>query len=102
MRTFSSLKCLSVLPLAPLCSAIIAGQQAGLLSPPFIVSVQISGLFGDSHKCGGSIIGPRAVLTAAHCCDGTTKSKLKIRYGSKTFKSGGNLSSIEQLIIHPD
>ncbi|KAG7479023.1 transmembrane protease serine 2-like [Solea senegalensis] len=39
------------------------GQQASLGSWPWQVSLQVSG----SHRCGGAIISPYWIVTAAHC-----------------------------------
>uniref|UniRef100_A0A5F8GS37 Peptidase S1 domain-containing protein n=1 Tax=Monodelphis domestica TaxID=13616 RepID=A0A5F8GS37_MONDO len=42
---------------------IVGGQEARPHSYPYSVSIQ----YGGEHFCGGSLIRPQWVLTAAHC-----------------------------------
>lgn len=42
---------------------IIGGHEAKPHSRPYMVSVQSKGV----HTCGGALLNPRWVLTAAHC-----------------------------------
>lgn len=44
---------------------IVGGCSINIKEAPYQVSLQTSG----SHMCGGSIIGSRFIMTAAHCTE---------------------------------
>lgn len=46
---------------------IVGGQDASVGEFPYQVSLQLVILVISSHSCGGSIISPTTILTAAHC-----------------------------------
>lgn len=67
MKTIIILIILSVLSLT--CAAnsrIVGGQDAIPHSAPWIITIQ----WGPHHHCGGSILRPEWVVTAAHCLFG--------------------------------
>lgn len=68
---------------------------------PWQVSLQNDGLF---HFCGGSIIAPQWILTAAHCVTlhVIDPSILRVRAGATNRRTEGELFQVDKVILHPD
>ncbi|XP_055904065.1 trypsin beta [Eupeodes corollae] len=79
---------------------IIGGRNIAITEAPYQISMQNKGI----HFCGGSIISPKVVLTAAHCIagvDGVSLSDLTCRAGSTMWSNGGQVRNIVAMISHP-
>lgn len=84
-------------------AAIVGGEEAAPGEFPHQVSV-LRGV-GGSPMCGGSLISGDRVLTAGHCCDGQTPSRLAVRVGSFHLYEedpGQADIAISSVILHPE
>merc|ERR1711997_1251632 len=77
-RSFSK-KALST-PLARGGDRIVGGTDA--YPGEFPHQIMLTRGVGGSLMCGGSIVGSNKVITAGHCCDGMSASKLGVEVGS--------------------
>jgi trypsin len=84
---------------------IVGGRPAEPNEVPWQVAlVQGSGssLF---QFCGGSLVAPNWVLTAAHCVDNAMVAKdpkrLSVIAGTNDYRSGGTRAEVEKVIVNP-
>lgn len=69
---------------------------------PYQVSLQYQTREGQAHFCGGSIIAPDRILTAAHCCDGMNVTRMSIVAGIRNLDDkGGSRCRVVSFVIHP-
>lgn len=78
-------------------SAINGGDDARVGDFPYMASVRRT-----QHLCGAIFINSRQLLSAASCVDDNLASALSIRSGSLQQSSGGKLTGLADIHIHPD
>ena len=91
-------------PLDPVAEPeIVGGRTARANEFPFAVALLEHGESDrvDAHFCGGSLIGPDLVLTAAHCVARERPAAVDALVGTHDLRSGGRRLQARRIHVHP-
>ncbi|MEO1337739.1 MAG: serine protease [Myxococcota bacterium] len=79
-------------------SEIVGGTNTNISQVPWQVSVQWRS--SGSHFCGGSILSPTWILTAAHCVDNKTAGAIRVEAGATRLTDNGQVQNVSRIIVH--
>lgn len=76
---------------------IVGGTATTIDEVPYLINLRLNGRF----ICGGALITPNCVLTAAHCVRGTSPADLTVHAGSSLLSVAGETRSVQQHFTSP-
>ena len=85
---------------------IVGGRPVAIADHPWQVALLDAGSSAPSQFCGGSLVAPDAVVTAAHCIDNWfvagDPAKVDVLVGTKDLSSGGERLKVRSVAVHPN
>lgn len=87
-------------------SRIVGGAPREIADHPWQVALVEGGLDQRYQFCGGSLIAPTVVVTAAHCIVNrivlSDPARVDVVAGTRTFSQGGERLRARALFVHPN
>jgi secreted trypsin-like serine protease len=81
---------------------VVGGQPVPDGKYPFMVSVQYGSFGSFSRRCGGMLLSPTKVLSAAHCFDNRSPANYQVVVGVTVLSSEqGQVRSVKEVAVHP-
>ena len=82
---------------------IVGGEDAGPNDNAFQVGLLDKSQTDNFYAqyCGGTLIAPNVVVTAAHCSDFITKDQVQVLTGARRLDGGGTRRNVTSVVIHP-
>ncbi|MFB8771781.1 S1 family peptidase [Streptomyces broussonetiae] len=79
---------------------IVGGTTTTTTAYPFVMQITDA---SQNQFCGGTLVAPTKVVTAAHCMVGETTSSVRV-VGGRTYLNGtnGTVSRVSRIWIHPN
>ena len=83
---------------------IVGGTPATEFQNPFQVALLLSSVANnaDAQFCGGTLLAPNRVVTAAHCSDFVAANKVQVLTGTRRLDGTGTRVNVTAIAIHPN
>ncbi|MDA3629676.1 serine protease [Saccharopolyspora oryzae] len=79
---------------------VVGGEDADIADHPFTVALVTP---EGQQFCGGSLVAPDKVLTAAHCTTGSQPAEINVVSGRTVMSSqDGTVSKVTNIWVHPE